>query len=125
MAPPSQASYGSDQQLAQLYARWQARTATSILSVTCNHLSDAVTVKHAGPLALDALNDLLDAVRTHAGLREPRRGVFYRKGKAWLHFHEDRAGLFADLRIGADWQRFPVSDPAGCASLLAAIDRSL
>ena len=84
-----------------------------------------MTVKHAGPLALDALNDLLDAVRTHAGLREPRRGVFYRKGKAWLHFHEDPAGLFADLRIGEEWQRFPVSDPAGCASLLAAIDRSL
>jgi hypothetical protein len=76
-------------------------------------------------LALDALNDLLDAVRTHAGLREPRRGVFYRKGKAWLHFHEDPSGLFADLRTGEEWQRFPVSDPAGCASLLAAIDRSL
>ena len=84
-----------------------------------------MTVKHAGPLALDALNDLLDAVRTHAGLREPRRGVFYRKGKAWLHFHEDPSGLFADLRTGEEWQRFPVSDPAGCASLLAAIDRSL
>jgi hypothetical protein len=39
-------------------------------------------MRHAGPAALDALNDLLDAVRTRAGLREPRRGVFYRKGKA-------------------------------------------
>ena len=82
-------------------------------------------MKHAGPLALDALNDLLDAVRTRPGLREPRRGVFYRKGKAWLHFHEDPAGLFADLRSGADWQRFPVSDAAGRTALLAAIDRSL
>jgi len=82
-------------------------------------------MKHAGPVALDALNDLLDAVRTHPGLREPRRGVFYRKGKAWLHFHEDPAGLFADLRSGADWQRFPLSDADQRASLLAAIDRSL
>jgi hypothetical protein len=82
-------------------------------------------MKHAGPAALDSLSDLLDAIRARAALREPRRGVFYRKGKAWLHFHEDRAGLFADLRIATGWQRFPVSDPAGCASLLAAIDRSL
>jgi hypothetical protein len=82
-------------------------------------------MKHAGPATLDSLHDLLVAIRTRAGLREPRRGVFYRKGKAWLHFHEDRAGLFADLRIGADWQRFPVSDAAQRATLLAVIDRSL
>jgi hypothetical protein len=81
-------------------------------------------MKHAGPATLDLLHDLLVAIRARAGLREPRRGVFYRKGKAWLHFHEDRAGLFADLRIGADWQRFPVSDAAQRATLLAVIDRS-
>jgi hypothetical protein len=82
-------------------------------------------MKHAGPAALDSLHDLLVAIRARAGLREPRRGVFYRKGKAWLHFHEDPAGLFADLRIGAEWQRFPLSDPATRTVLLAAIDRSL
>jgi hypothetical protein len=82
-------------------------------------------MKHAGPAALDSLNELLVANRTRPGLREPRRGVFYRKGKAWLHFHEDPAGMFADLRIGAEWQRFPVSDPARRAALLAAFDRSL
>ena len=82
-------------------------------------------MKHAGPAALDSLHDLLVAVRTLHGLGEPRPGVFYRKGKAWLHFHEDPAGLCADLRIGADWQRFPVSDAAQRATLLAVIDRSL
>ena len=82
-------------------------------------------MKHAGPTTLDSLLDLLVAIRARAGLREPRRGVFYRKGNAWLHFHEDSAGLFADLRIGADWQRFPVSDAAQRATLLAVIDRSL
>ena len=78
-------------------------------------------MRHAGPAALDRLGDLLDAVRAHEGVREPRRGVFYRKGKAWLHFHEDPAGLFADLRVGAEWQRFAISDPAGRTELLAAI----
>ena len=81
-------------------------------------------MKHAGSAALDTLDDLLDAIRMRAGLREPRRGVFYRKGKAWLHFHEDPAGLFADLRHGTEWRRFAVSDPAGRAALLATIDRS-
>jgi hypothetical protein len=82
-------------------------------------------MKHAGPTALDELSDLLAVVRVRGGLREPRPGVFYRKGKAWLHFHEDKAGLFADLRSGAEWERFRVSDPDERASLLAAIDRLL
>ena len=81
-------------------------------------------MKHAGSEALDALADFIAAVGAR-GLKEPRPGIFYRKGKAWLHFHEDPAGLFADLRIGADWQRFPVSDAAQRATLLAVIDRSL
>jgi hypothetical protein len=38
-------------------------------------------VKHAGPEALDSLTELLAAVRAR-GLKEPRRGIFYRKGKA-------------------------------------------
>ena len=81
-------------------------------------------MKHAGPEALDSLTELLAAVRAR-GLKEPRRGSFYRKGKAWLHFHEDKAGLFADLRLGSGWERFRVSDAAEQANLLRLIDRSL
>jgi hypothetical protein len=81
-------------------------------------------MKHAGPEALEALTDLLAAVRTRE-LKEPRPGVFYRKGKAWLHFHEDKAGLFADIRVQKEWERFRVSEPAERALLLALIDRSL
>ncbi len=44
------------------------------------------------------------------GLVERKPGVFYRKGKAVLHFHEDDAGLFADVRLdGDDFERFRVS----------------
>jgi hypothetical protein len=82
-------------------------------------------MKHAGVEALAELADLLAAVRARDGLKEPRPGSFYRKGKAWLHFHEDKAGLFADLRAGAEWQRFRVSEPAEQAALLASIDNSL
>ena len=81
-------------------------------------------MKHAGPDALAALTKLIEAIRTR-GLKEPRPGVFYRKGKACLHFHEDPAGLFADLRLGADWERHRVSTAKERAALLALIDRSL
>jgi hypothetical protein len=36
-------------------------------------------------------------------------GSFYLRSRAVLHFHEDPAGLFADVRTGADWERFPVN----------------
>ena len=81
-------------------------------------------MKHAGPRALDELAALLEAVRAR-GLKEPRPGIFYRKGKAWLHFHEDKAGLFADIRFGAAWERFRVSDAGEQANLLRLIDRGL
>ena len=82
-------------------------------------------MKHAGAAALDALASLIAEIRRPEGLKEPRPGVFYRKGRAFLHFHEDAAGLFADLRDGADWMRYPVSRPADRAKLFAAIDRAL
>lgn len=62
-------------------------------------------MKHAGPQALDAIEDVLAAVRRYAALRERSRGVFYAGPKAFLHFHEDEAGLFADLRTGGEWTR--------------------
>ena len=66
-------------------------------------------MKHAGLSALDRLEDLLAEIRTHAELREKKQGVFYRKSKAFLHFHEDPAGLLADIRGGHDFDRFPVN----------------
>ena len=80
-------------------------------------------MKHTGPEALVSLAELLAAVRAR-GLKEPRPGIFYRKGKAWLHFHEDKAGVFADIRRGAEWERFRVSDAAEQANLLRLIDRN-
>ena len=48
--------------------------------------------------------------------------MFYRKSQAFLHFHEDPKGLFADLReaMGADFERFDVTAAAGRDRLLAA-----
>jgi hypothetical protein len=82
-------------------------------------------MKHAGAGALDALSDLLESLRTRTPPVEKRPGTFYVKGKAFLHFHEDRAGLFADLRDGDDWLRLPVNSPDERAKLLALVDTTI
>ncbi|HTO06432.1 MAG TPA: hypothetical protein VMR86_05180 [Myxococcota bacterium] len=66
-------------------------------------------MKHAGPAALDTIDDLLGRIRAHASLSERKRGTFYRKSSAFLHFHEDPAGMFADLKVAGEFQRFRVS----------------
>jgi hypothetical protein len=82
-------------------------------------------MKHAGAESLDVLEPLLAEIRDRVALTEKKRGVFYRKGKAWLHFHEDPAGLFADLRLPSDWLRLRVSEPAERQTLMAAVDEAL
>jgi hypothetical protein len=81
-------------------------------------------MKHAAAGALEALGDLLVNLRARPGLVEKRPGIFYVKGRAFLHFHEDRAGLFADLRQGGEWERFPVNSSHERAELFEIISRS-
>lgn len=78
-------------------------------------------MKHAGPQALSALADLLEEIRQFADLRERTPGSFYRKSSGFLHFHEDPAGFFADLKTGDDFERFPVNTAAEKRSLLRHI----
>jgi hypothetical protein len=82
-------------------------------------------MKHAGGKALEGLGGLLAVIRKQPGLVERSPGVFYRKGRAFLHFHEDPAGLFADLRSGADWERFRVETAAEKRSLLMRLGSAL
>ena len=82
-------------------------------------------MKHADAATLATLSDLIENLRKRSALVEKQLGVFYTKSRAFLHFHQDPTGLFADLRDGGDWQRFPVNNPDECAMLLAAVDRVL
>ena len=67
-------------------------------------------MKHAGPSALHSLQELLESLRGQPGLVERKPGIFYVKSKAYLHFHEDAAGLFADVRLaGGEFERFRVN----------------
>jgi hypothetical protein len=76
-------------------------------------------MRHATDAALDRLEELLRQVRRHhPGLKERKRGAFYRGGQGWLHFHEDPAGLFADLKIAGAWSRCPVNSALERGALL-------
>jgi hypothetical protein len=75
-------------------------------------------VKHAGPEALDALEPILREIRKFAMLKEKNRGTFYRGSNAFLHFHEDPAGMFADLKLRGEFVRFRVSTKAEIAAML-------
>jgi hypothetical protein len=83
-------------------------------------------MRHAGEGALDRLGGLLEEVRRrHPTLRERKRGAFYRGGRGWLHFHEDPAGLFADLKIAGEWTRFAVDTAAERKALLERLAETL
>jgi hypothetical protein len=82
-------------------------------------------MKHASAAALHGLFDLLNQIRVKKGIREKSLGVFYRKSKPFLHFHEDPAGLFADLSMGESFDRYPVNTKKEWRVLLMTIDRAL
>ncbi|HEY1879241.1 MAG TPA: hypothetical protein VGG68_04850 [Caulobacteraceae bacterium] len=78
-------------------------------------------MRHARPEDLDRLEPLLARLRALPALREKSRGVFYWKSRAFLHFHADPAGLFADVREpgGAGFVRLQVDGAAGADQLVA------
>lgn len=82
-------------------------------------------MKHAGAGALVALSEVLENLRARTALIEKRPGIFYVRGRAFLHFHEDRAGIFADLRDRSEWLRLSVNSAGERATLLAAVDECL
>ncbi len=84
-------------------------------------------MKHAGPAALARLSGLLAVLRDIGDLNEKRPGIFYRKSRAFLHFHEDPAGLFADVRdqAGIDFDRFDVTDQANWPVLVETVRKRL
>ncbi|KPF67007.1 hypothetical protein IP84_14415 [beta proteobacterium AAP99] len=77
-------------------------------------------MKHAGAEALAALAPLLAQLRNLPGLTERKPGIFYRGGGAFMHFHEDPSGLFADLKQRGTFVRWPVASAAHRKALLAA-----
>ena len=82
-------------------------------------------MRHAKDEHLDRLESLLDALRELEGLKEKKRGVFYRKSRAFLHFHDDPTGLYADVRLDELFERYRVSTKAEQRHLLGRIRSAL
>lgn len=75
-------------------------------------------MRHARPDDLGPLDDLLAQLRRLDGLVERSPGTFYRRSKGFLHFHVDPAGLFADLKVGDQFERQRVTTKAEQRDLL-------
>ena len=83
-------------------------------------------MKHAGAATLAQLGDLLGEVRKLPQLREKSPGSFYFKSKAYLHFHEDPAGIFADVKLDLEeFTRMRATTASEQKALLAKIGKSL
>jgi hypothetical protein len=83
-------------------------------------------MKHASAATLLVLAPLLAAVRRHPALVERKPGIFYLRGRACLHFHEDPGGLHADLRVGqGDFERHRVDSAEERAVFVARLAQHL
>jgi hypothetical protein len=83
-------------------------------------------MKHAGPVALDRVEPLIQEIRKREGLKEVSRGRFYRGSRAFLHFHDHgEDGMYADVRLGDDFERLRVTTAAERTKLLRLMDKAL
>ena len=53
---------------------------------------------HADAKALEPLLPLLRQLRDIKGLKEVKPGIFYCRGAAFIHFHDEQGTLVADLK---------------------------
>ena len=85
-------------------------------------------MKHAEADALNIIENLLSEIRqitVGASVKETKPGTFYQKSAALLHFHEDPAGIFADLKIAGKFARFPVNTSQEQEEFLLALKSTL
>ncbi len=75
---------------------------------------------HADPKALEPLLPVLRQLRGILGLKEVKPGIFYCRGTAFLHFHDDQGALMADLKKpgGSGFDRYPIDTPAAQRKLV-------
>jgi hypothetical protein len=71
------------------------------------------TMAHATAEALKPLLPLLRQLREIKGLKEVKPGIFYCRGIAFLHFHDDAGALMADLKKpgGVGFDRYALDTP--------------
>ncbi len=83
-------------------------------------------MRHPRDGELDRMAPVLEQLRGIDGLVERTPGVFYRRSRAFLHFHVDGDDFYADLRVdGTDFDRLRVTTKAEQRALVAAVRQAL
>jgi hypothetical protein len=82
-------------------------------------------MRHARDADLDRIDPLLAKIRALGTLIERKRGIFYLRTRAFLHFHEDPDGMFADLRDGDAFGRHRVTSAREQREFLRALRAAL
>ena len=83
-------------------------------------------MRHITPGRLDGIEPLLERLRAFDGLAERKHGVFYRRSRAFLHFHEDGDDVYADVRLDGDtFERMRVTTAVEQDHLVRAVARAL
>jgi hypothetical protein len=83
-------------------------------------------MKHATPDTLASLNHLLQQLRDRERLVERTPGAFYFRSKAFLHFHYDPSGIYADVKQDLiNFTRMRCTSRQEQENLLHLVDRAL
>ena len=82
-------------------------------------------MKRAGTSTLERIAPLLSELRRHPSLRERRPGHFFLGSREVLHFHDDPAGVIAELRLADGFVRLAVTSEVEQAELLGRIEECL
>src|SRR5262249_20098897 len=100
-----------------------SRRATRDPTVIATPRSEAM--RHAGPDTLERIPRLLAELRARTALRERRPGPLQLRSRAFLHFHDDPSGIYADVRLADDFVRMRVTTRSEQSDLLDRIDECL
>ena len=60
-------------------------------------------MSHCKPEQLSDVEIVLDEIKKFDVIKEKKKGVFYLKSKAFLHFHVKENKRWADARCGKSW----------------------
>lgn len=84
-------------------------------------------MRHARTEDLDHVAALVAALRATDALTEKSPGCFYRRSKAFLHFHADESGIYADVRAdpAQDFARVRVTTTVEQQRLLRTVRAAL
>ena len=82
-------------------------------------------LRHATGADLDALDEVLQALRGIPGLRERKRGSFSRGARALVHFHAGDGSFYADVRLEERFERISVTTAAERSAFLLRVRKAL